>query len=56
MVAEATREVSHQMHPLFQYLGLEQTLRRLCPQGADRCSITINFSSENVPSGLSFET
>jgi signal transduction histidine kinase len=54
--SEATRGVSHQLHPfLLEYLGLEKALRSLCRQTGTQCCITVNFSSEKVPAGLPFD-
>lgn len=54
--SEATRGLSHHLHPfVLEYLGLEKALRSLCRQTGTLCSITINFSSENVPARLPFE-
>jgi signal transduction histidine kinase len=49
-VAEATRALSHDLHPFaLSYVGLARALRSLCRQTGEATSITINFAEENVP-------
>jgi signal transduction histidine kinase len=49
-VAEATRALSHDLHPFaLSYVGLARALRSLCRQTGEAMSITINFAEENVP-------
>jgi signal transduction histidine kinase len=49
-VAEATRALSHDLHPFaLRYVGLAKSLRSLCRHTGDALSITINFVEENVP-------
>jgi signal transduction histidine kinase len=48
-VAEATRALSHDLHPFaLSYVGLARALRSLCRQTGEAMSITINFAEENV--------
>lgn len=49
-VAEATRALSHDLHPFaLSYVGLARALHSLCRQTGEAMSITINFAEENVP-------
>jgi signal transduction histidine kinase len=49
-VSKATRDLSHDLHPLaLPYVGLARALRSLCRQTGEATSITINFAEENVP-------
>jgi signal transduction histidine kinase len=55
-VAKATRDLSHTLHPFaLEYLGLAPALRTLCRHTGALSFITINFTEENVPSGLTAE-
>jgi signal transduction histidine kinase len=49
-VAEATRAISHDLHPFaLSYVGLARALRSLCRRTGEALSITISFADENVP-------
>jgi signal transduction histidine kinase len=49
-VADATRAISHDLHPFaLSYVGLARAVRSLCRQTGEAMSININFAEENVP-------
>lgn len=49
-IAEATRALSHDLHPFaLSYVGLARALGSLCRHAGEATSITINFAEENVP-------
>jgi signal transduction histidine kinase len=49
-VAEATRALSHDLHPFaLSYVGLSRAVRSLCRQTGEAKCININFAEENVP-------
>jgi two-component system, NarL family, sensor kinase len=50
IVSEATRNVSHELHPfIVEYLGIAKAIRILCRDTDAQTSLNISFNEENVP-------
>jgi signal transduction histidine kinase len=50
IVSEATRNVSHELHPfIVEYLGIAKAIKILCRDTDAQTSLNISFNEENVP-------